>query len=59
MKIFVDDKQVGTTKAKGLIPRNPNDGLQIGSDSGSPVDNKDSANFQGEIHRVRIFHGSL
>jgi arylsulfatase A-like enzyme len=59
MKVAVDGQQVGQAQAKGFIPRNPNDGLQIGSDSGSPVDKKSPEGFQGEIQRVRIYHGSL
>lgn len=58
MQVFVDDKQVGQSKSKGLIPRNPNDGLQIGTDSGSPVDKQSPEGFRGEIQRVRIYHGS-
>jgi hypothetical protein len=59
MKVAVDGQQVGQAQAKGFIPRNPNDGLQIGSDSGSPVDKKSPEGFRGEIQRVRIYHGSL
>jgi hypothetical protein len=58
LQVFIDDKQVGQSKAKGMIPRNPNDGLQIGADSGSPVDKKSPANFHGEIQRVRIYQGT-
>ncbi|MFM7973973.1 MAG: laminin G domain-containing protein [Pirellula sp.] len=58
MQVFIDDKRVGQSKAKGLIPRNPNDGLQIGSDSGSPVDKKSPEGFRGEIQSVRIYQGS-
>jgi len=59
MTLRVDDRLVGQVQATDLIPRDPNDGLQIGADTGSPVDKKTPANFHGQIQRVRIYHGSL
>lgn len=58
MRLQIDGKQIGQTRSKGLIQKNPNDGLQIGADKGSPVDQKDPPNFQGQLKRLRMYHGS-
>ena len=58
MEFFVDDRSVGQAQAKGWISRNPNDGLQVGADTASPVEMNDPPNFHGEIQRIRIFHGT-
>ena len=57
MRLLVDNQLVGQSRAKGWIAKNPNDGLQIGADKGSPVDKEQTANFQGLIERLRIYHG--
>jgi len=54
------DEAVTETKLSGLIPREPNDGIQIGADLKSPVD-ADAARTRltGKIERVRIHRGVL
>jgi len=58
MELFVDDRSVGQAQAKGWISRNPNDGLQVGADTASPVEMDDPPNFHSQIQRIRIFHGT-
>lgn len=59
MTLAVDEAVVGEAKA-GLIPREPNDGMQVGADLASPVD-ADAAKekFAGRIERVRVHRGPL
>jgi arylsulfatase A-like enzyme len=57
MVLSVQSKQVGQARVKGLIPRNPNDGLQIGADRGSPVDKEQTAGLKGLMLQIRIYHG--
>lgn len=52
MELFVDDRSVGQAQAKGWISRNPNDGLQVGADTASPVEMDDPPNFHGQIQRI-------
>jgi hypothetical protein len=58
MRLEMDGKEVGQARAKSFINRNPNDGMQIGADTDSPVDRKGISNFQGQLDRVRIYQGT-
>jgi len=54
-----DGKETATTQTPGPFPRDPNDGLQIGMDRGSPVwADMATRGFQGKIGLVRIRMGN-
>jgi len=60
MTLKVDGKVVAEAKAGRLLPRDPNDGLQIGADLASAL-NADAAKtkYSGLIERVRIHRGKI
>jgi hypothetical protein len=54
----VNGQRVGSSKISSLIPTDPNDNLQIGADTGSPVlGEKKVGNFTGLMESVRIRNG--
>lgn len=60
ISLFVNGKQVGTIALFQMINKLPNDGLQIGRDLHSPIDETNARHgFQGLIDSVSIFAGAL
>ncbi|NQT13724.1 MAG: PQQ-binding-like beta-propeller repeat protein, partial [Planctomycetes bacterium] len=60
MHLYLDGTQVAEGNSIGLIAANPNEGMQIGIDSGSPLgDYKKSTALKGVIDDVRIYHRPL
>ncbi len=56
--LSVDNEVVAKTKLHAFIPSDPNDGMQIGADTGSPVvSDKKLPNFTGLIESVRLYSG--
>jgi len=55
--LFVNGKLAGTASLRSLIQSDPNDTMQIGADSGSPVIEPVPPKFVGLIESVRIFSG--
>jgi len=53
----VNEEQVAEASLKDLIPRNPNDGLQIGADLGSFVLGEERPNFRGAIESISMQMG--
>ncbi len=59
MTVAVNGRTVGERRVPGLIGRDPNDGMQIGADRGSPVVDPPPPAFLGTIERVRVFCGPV
>ncbi|MCZ6794506.1 MAG: LamG domain-containing protein, partial [Planctomycetota bacterium] len=60
MRLHVDGKLAGTTKASGLITQNPAQSLEIGGDDGGSVgDYRAPFAFTGLIDEVRVYHGTV
>lgn len=58
LSLFVDGKLAARGKAPSLLPRTPNESLQIGCDSGSKVGDYEGSNFYGGlIGEVRLIYG--
>ncbi|MCF7847589.1 MAG: sulfatase-like hydrolase/transferase [Kiritimatiellales bacterium] len=57
VELFVNGRRVGIKKTSGLINKNPNNSVQIGADTGSPVMKQDVGGFSGLIESVRIYSG--
>lgn len=55
--LIVDGKTVASGKIAGLIPKDPNDAMQIGADEGSPVIDPHPPKFTGLIDAVKIERG--
>ncbi|MDR2849222.1 MAG: sulfatase-like hydrolase/transferase [Verrucomicrobiota bacterium] len=55
--LSVDGRPAGATPLPGLIPHDPNDTMQLGTDLGSPVVDPPPPHFSGLIERVRLFNG--
>lgn len=56
--LYVDGKPDAEVKLPGLMARDPNDGLSIGADVGSPVAGKASeGKLVGHLERVRVYRG--
>jgi hypothetical protein len=55
--LTVNGRQVGEARLPSLIESDPNDGMQIGADLGSPVVTPQPPQFSGLIERVRLFCG--
>jgi len=54
VKLLVDGRSVGRKKLAGLIGKMPNEGMQIGADTGSQVVEPAAGNFIGMLERVRV-----
>ena len=60
LQIYVNGRLAGTAEAKGLIPSDPAQSLEIGGDDQSSVgDYKTPSTFTGVIDEVRVYHGTL
>jgi outer membrane protein assembly factor BamB len=65
LEIILNGERVASGPGPGLIPRNPNDPLDIGGDSGSLVDEdlfaaaNNQPRFAGSIDELRIAHATL
>ena len=57
VELMVDGRSVGRKKISGFFNRMPNDGMQIGADSGSPVLKQPAAHFSGLIESVNYYTG--
>jgi len=58
MSLVVNGKPAASGKAPGLLPRTPNESLQIGCDSGSNIgDYEGSSFFGGLIGEVQVVYG--
>jgi hypothetical protein len=57
LQLFVDGKMDGETTVEQLIFKNPNDGMQIGTDTGSQVLEKSVGGYQGKMESIRLFMG--
>ncbi|MCZ6792891.1 MAG: sulfatase-like hydrolase/transferase [Planctomycetota bacterium] len=59
LRLYVNGRQVASGEGH-LISHKPEDGLSVGSDSGSPVgDYEAPLEFQGELTDIRIYWGVL
>lgn len=62
--LMVDGREVASGRLESLIPTDPNDGMEIGADRGSPVLEPGAAagdppgGFVGQIGSVRIYSGA-
>lgn len=60
LRLYVNGKLAGSAKLPGFIAKDPNDGMQIGADTGSPVvEYKHPGKFVGLIESVRLYSGEL
>ncbi len=60
LRIYVNGSLAGTQQIELFIPADPNEGMQIGNDTGTRVGDYDFApGFVGLIDEVRIFDGQL
>jgi outer membrane protein assembly factor BamB len=60
LEVYVNGELAAEGKATALIPQEPKQPLEIGSDSGGSVGNYDADyNFAGGIDEFRIFHREL
>jgi hypothetical protein len=60
MRLFVDGKPSGQSKAPSLLKTDPKQGMQIGADDGSSVgEYKSPYSFKGLIDEVRLYFGEL
>lgn len=58
LHLYVNGKPAGTQKLKAFIGKDPNDGMDIGVDAGSPVlKGPGSGGFRGLIESVKLFSG--
>lgn len=55
--LHVDGVVVAKGKIPAFIPEDPNDSLQIGADTGSPIIGKDVPPFTGLIESVHLYRG--
>jgi hypothetical protein len=56
--LYVDGQKVAGAPLAELIPKEPNDGLQVGVDARSPV-TAEPKGFVGLIESVELFSGAL
>ncbi len=59
LTLAVNGAAVGERRLPGLLERDPNDVMQIGTDLGSPVVESAPPPFKGLIERVKIFSGPV
>ena len=58
LKVYVDGSPAGELAGTGFVAANPQEGLQIGTDTGTPVGRYDApVPFVGLIEFVRIWAG--
>jgi hypothetical protein len=57
LQLYVDGKLEAEAAIDELIFKNPNDGMQIGADTGSQVLEKNVGGYQGKIEAIRLFMG--
>ncbi len=57
VELLVDGRSVGRKKLAGLIGKVPNEGMQIGADTGSPVVEPAADNFKGVMESLRVYSG--
>ena len=57
LRIYVNDKLVGSAKAPGLLTGDPAEAMEIGADEGSTVgDYTGPFGFKGLIDEIRVYH---
>jgi hypothetical protein len=56
-QLLINGKLIAEAPLPGFIGRDPNDGMQIGADLGSPVVEPNPPKFTGWLESVRIFSG--
>ncbi len=60
MSLYLDGKRVAEGKSAGFIAADPNEAMQIGIDTGSPLgEYRQSTPLKGRIDEVRIYHRAL
>jgi arylsulfatase A-like enzyme len=57
LQLHVDGRLDAEVAIEELIFKNPNDGLQIGADTGSQVLEKKLGGYQGKLETIRLFMG--
>jgi arylsulfatase A-like enzyme len=57
LTLSLDGKPAGQAPLHALIARQPNEGVQIGADTGSQVEERELPPFSGLIEAVRIYSG--
>lgn len=58
ISLYADGKEIAHSNATGLIPANPHENMQIGTDAGSQVGNyRTPAPFSGLMRYIRIWLG--
>ncbi|XZE43400.1 sulfatase family protein [Pirellulaceae bacterium SH467] len=57
LQLFVNGKLEAEVAIEELILKNPNDGMQIGADTGSQVLDQKIGGYQGKIESIRLFMG--
>ncbi|MBI4976873.1 MAG: sulfatase-like hydrolase/transferase [Spirochaetes bacterium] len=59
LKLFINGEAAGSVPSRRFIAADPNDGLDIGGDGGSPVLAGNAPGFNGLIDDVQVFRGEL
>ncbi len=60
LKLYVNGKLAGTTELPGFITVDPNEGMEVGMDRATIVDDYTEKNgFVGVIDEVRVFNGEI
>lgn len=60
MQLYMDGKQVASAKVDGLIPGDPQEAMEIGSDEGSTVgEYSGPIAFKGLIDQIAVYHRAL
>ncbi len=57
-ELYIGGKLAGRRLLPGFILTDPNDSMQIGADTGSPIVPSTTPKFQGEMKRVAIWRGA-
>lgn len=57
LQLYVEGKLEAEAKIEEFIFKNPNDGMQIGADTGSQVLEKNMGGYQGKMEAIRLFMG--
>lgn len=57
LQLFVDGRLEAETAIEELILKQPNDGMQIGADTGSRVLEKSVGEYRGKIESIRLYMG--
>jgi len=58
LRLSIDGKPAGEARLHDFIARDPNDGMQVGADTGSRVvEGRELTPFVGRIESARVYSG--